>query len=237
MKSYRWRRRRLRYVLSLEKVFWRHPPDVKSNTNKANVTSSAKSSEILLHHFPSNLFTFQSNCTALTPSQNLSPSSSWILFPKPLLQSFHPLVRCKKNLGFSKNQGWTKVSHKKKAHKMDDNLPRHPFPTDYMDPARPRRYFNCGDDRHTIKFCPKCAFLCSACNEEGHIAKNCRSHFRPLAKKVDLSDSTTLCNNTKVLAAFVVLTVTEGTPSLEMLKVRLAWLFNWQGWFGKVIPS
>ncbi|XP_020276782.1 uncharacterized protein LOC109851088 isoform X2 [Asparagus officinalis] len=119
---------------------------------------------------------------------------------------------------------------------MDNKLWRQPFPADYMDPKQSRRCFNCGDDRHSVKFCPKGAFICFNCHEEGHIAKNCRSHLRPSEKKVDLSASQTLCNNSKVLATFAILTITEGSPSLELIKVRLSSFFNWSTWHGKVIP-
>ncbi|XP_020244838.1 uncharacterized protein LOC109822964 isoform X2 [Asparagus officinalis] len=78
-----------------------------------------------------------------------------------------------------------------------DKLLRHPFPADYMDPKQHRRCFNCGDERHSIKFCPKGAFICFKCHEEGHVAKQCRSHLRPVEKKIDLSDSETIFSNSK----------------------------------------
>ncbi|XP_020244837.1 uncharacterized protein LOC109822964 isoform X1 [Asparagus officinalis] len=117
-----------------------------------------------------------------------------------------------------------------------DKLLRHPFPADYMDPKQHRRCFNCGDERHSIKFCPKGAFICFKCHEEGHVAKQCRSHLRPVEKKIDLSDSETIFSNSKVLASFGILTITEGSPSLELIKLRLGWFFNWQRWSGKVFP-
>ncbi|XP_020271345.1 uncharacterized protein LOC109846494 isoform X2 [Asparagus officinalis] len=51
-----------------------------------------------------------------------------------------------------------------------------------------------------------------------------------------LSDSSTLCDNAMVLSSFAVLTITEGSPSLELIKVRPSWLFKLQMWSGKVIP-